>query len=82
MMEGKVTIRGVEWEFLTRYDDKCCHTFHPVELSERGVYSKLGLAVDGRAGYIGHFDTWGEAFEAAVIISTLTNPVNYVEAWS
>ena len=41
----------------------------------------MGLSVDGRAGYIGHFDTWGEAFEAAVIISTLTNP-NKKEAWA
>jgi len=74
MTEGKVTIRGVEWEFLTRFDDKCCHTFNPVDLSERAGLSKLGLSVDGRAGYLGHFDTWGEALEAAVIISTLTNP--------
>ena len=73
-MEGKVTIRGVDWEFFSRFDLKCCATFDPVERGEPGVTSKMGLNVDGRAGYFGGFDTMGEAIEVAVGISARTNP--------
>ena len=74
-MEGKVTIRGVEWDFHQRGDLWCCATFDPVTITPKwGGTSKMGRSGDGRAGYLGGVDTLGEAIEVAVGISARTNP--------
>ena len=75
MMEGKVTIRGVDWEFYShpRYEVYgqgptgtmfCCLTHDKLNMGHR-------LPGDG---YCGGFPTMGEAIEVAVGISARTNP--------
>ena len=65
-MEGKVKIRGVEWEFYEAMHYFACRTYDPVNIGPRG---RLGLK-----GYHGRFDTLGEAIEVAVGVSARTNP--------
>ena len=65
-MEGKVTIRGVDWEFHQHDGLFCCGTLDPVNIG--------GTRDDGVGGYLGGFDTLGEAIEVAVGISARTHP--------
>lgn len=83
MMEGKVTIRGVDWKFYSqpRYgplgkqlgETFRCYTSDKVVI-RIGDPDRRSTGELDDGGYCGGFDTMGEAIEVAVGISARTNP--------